>query len=166
MVLSLYLLSALVNSLPTTTFSAINSTVERQFSLSVLAVTLNSLFFPIGHTIFVYPCNYLINRTSLRVSYRLAAGLIVAGVWMRTGIGEGQPGLCLVGSFLAAVGNIAVLNTPTKIPLNWFRDEKVTVVSSVCVLTNLVSMALGIALPGVFISSKSTQHDIIKFLRA
>ena len=85
---------------------------------------------------------------------------------MRTGIGEGQPGLCLVGSFLAAVGNIAVLNTPTKIPLNWFRDEKVTVVSSVCVLTNLVSMALGIALPGVFISSKSTQHDIIKFLRA
>ena len=84
MVLATYVLAALAASIPLNTFSGINSVVEREFSFTVVEVTLNTLMFPIAHTVFAYPCNYLLNKFGMRPSLILASVLVTAGVWMRT----------------------------------------------------------------------------------
>ena len=74
-VLAVYIVGALVNSLPTQTFSSINSLVEEKFNLSATVVTLNTLVFPVSHPIIAFPakikakisssaltsCHYIIN---------------------------------------------------------------------------------------------------------
>jgi fucose permease len=82
-VLATYLAAALVNSIPVHTFSSINVAVERIFSISPLAVTMNALLFTIAHPLFAFPCNWLINKKGMRVSYIVGAVFTVGGAWLR-----------------------------------------------------------------------------------
>jgi hydrogenase-4 membrane subunit HyfE len=60
---------------------------------------------------------------------------------------------------------LILLSSGSKVTLNWFKKEHVTPVTFVCVLANLLSLSIGLFLPGLFISPSSTQSDIIGFLR-
>lgn len=128
-------------------------------------VTLNSLLFPIAHTLFAFPCNYLITTYGVRLSYYLGGGLVVAGVWLRMLLMDGNGYFCLLGSLVSAVGGIFILNTSSKIAFGWFRTEQVPLVTFLCVMGNLLSMAVGLALPGMVIHSNSQQEDVLAFLR-
>jgi hypothetical protein len=158
-------LAALANSLPVNTFSALNSTVERLFDLSIVEVSMNTLMYPIAHTVFAFPCNWVLNKKGIRVSFYLAAVLVVGGMWLRTFLAVGQPYICLLGSLSSAIGGIFILNTPSRLAINWFRSENVPYVTFIGVLVNLVSMALGLTIPGIVISPSSSEGDIIGFLR-
>lgn len=121
-IIATYCFTALVCSLPVNTFASLNSKVENLFELSVVEVTLNTLMFPIAHTIFAFPCNWILNKKGIRVSYYISAALFVAGVWLRTFLTVGNSYLCLLGSLLSAIGGIFILNTPSRLALNWFKS--------------------------------------------
>lgn len=152
MVLCTYLAAALVNSIPVHTFSSINVAVERMFRISPLSVTMNALLFTIAHPLFAFPCNWLINKKGMRISFIAGAVFTVAGVWLRLLIEEENAIFCLIGSALAAIGNIFVLNTPSKMAINWFKSTQVNIVSFTGILFNLLSITLGAAVPGFFIN--------------
>jgi len=101
----------------------------------------------------------------MRVSFFIGAILLVVGVWLRTMLSEGNSLVCLFGSLLAGVGGMFIYNTPSKLAFNWFKSEAVATVTFVCVLTNLFSNTIGLILPGLFITSQSSQDDILFFLR-
>jgi MFS transporter, FLVCR family, feline leukemia virus subgroup C receptor-related protein len=82
-VLTTYLVAALVNSIPVHTFSSINVAVESIFRISPLEVTMNALLFTIAHPLFAFPCNWLINKKGMRVSFMIGAVFTVGGVWLR-----------------------------------------------------------------------------------
>ena len=142
-----------------------NSTVETLFNISAVEVTLNTLLFPIAHTFFAYPCNWIINRYGIRFSYFIGGGLVVGGAWLRTFLAEGNPYICLLGSLTGAVGSIFVLNTASKLAFNWFRSEIVPLITFVCVLANLLSLATSLIISGLIIDSNSTKDDVLNFLR-
>lgn len=160
-----YFFAALVCSLPVNTFASINSKVENLFELSVVEVTLNTLLFPIAHTLFAFPCNWVLNKKGIRVGYFCSAALFIAGVWLRTFLAVGEPYICLLGSLLSAIGGIFILNTPSRLALNWFKSESVPLVTFTLVLVNVVSMGLGLTIPGWIIKADSTITDIIDFIR-
>ena len=163
-----YLLSTYaqpLSTLPVNTFSSLNSVVGKLFDLSIVEVSLNTLLFPIAHTLFAVPCNLLINKKGIRISYYVSAGLVVLGVWLRTFLTEGNPYICLLGSMISAIGGIFIFNTPSRIALNWFRAESISYVTFFGVLANLVSNALGLTIPGLVINANSTQEEVIEFLR-
>lgn len=160
-----YVLTALANSLPVNAFSSLNSTIEKTFHLSIVEVSLNTLLFPIAHTVFSFPCNFIINKKGIKFSYFISAFLVVGGMWLRTFLTDGQPYICLLGTLLTSVGGIFILNTPSRMALNWFPSEQVPVITFVAMLANLISMAIGITIPGIFITPTSSAEDIINFLR-
>ena len=121
-ILAIYLLASLVNSLPVNTFSATTSLVENQFDIPSYLVTLNYLIFPISHTLLAGPINWMLTKKGIRMSYYLGAVLMIAGVWLRTTLSTGNPYLCLLGSFLAGASGLFVMNSASKITLNWFRS--------------------------------------------
>jgi len=53
---------------------------------------------------------------------------------------------------LASIGNIFVVNTPSKIAANWFRSDKVNLVAFLGILISLISVTAGASLPGFFIN--------------
>ena len=81
---------------------------------------------------------------------------MVAGVWMRTLLTHGSPALCLIGSTLAATGNIFILGSPSVFAINWFSSTSAPKVISLTVLLNLLSSGFGAAAGGIFVKSKPT----------
>lgn len=127
--------------------------VEDKFSISAFEVTLNALLFTIAHPIFAFPCNWILNKYSMRLGFIIGGLLVSAGVWMRLLIGEGNSIYCLIGSGLAAIGNIFVFNTPSKIALNWFRADRAPIIIFLGVVANMISITVGAAVPGLIIKN-------------
>jgi len=59
----------------------------------------------------------MINKKGIRISFVLAATLMISGVWLRTFLDVNQPYYCILGSSLMAMGGIFTLNTPSRIAL-------------------------------------------------
>ncbi|CAM6002186.1 unnamed protein product [Sphagnum balticum] len=107
----------------------------------------------------------MLNRYGMRVSFFLSGSLVVTGVWLRTLLSEGKMTWCLIGSIFLAIGGIFTLNTPNKVAFNWFRSDMVPMITVVGVFMNVFSGAVGAAVPGFFVSPKSSQDDIIRLFR-
>ena len=60
---------------------------------------------------------------------------------------------------------LVIMNSASKIALNWFRAEMLTVVIFATVLSTLVSIAAGLFVPSFLLDEASTQEDVIDFLR-
>jgi hypothetical protein len=60
-----------------------------------------------------------------------------------------QPEWCIIGSVLAAIGNIFILNTPMKIAANWFKPSSIPTIIFAGILANLVSITAGASIPGL-----------------
>ena len=60
---------------------------------------------------------------------------------------------------------LVIMNSASKIVLNWFRAEMLTVVIFATVLSTLVSIAAGLFVPSFLLNEASTQEDVIDFLR-
>ena len=69
----------------------------------------------------------------------------------------------MIGSFLAAFGNLFVLNSAIKVSVNWFTPANIPGIIFLTVLANQISMTLGAALPGLILP-KSPSEDQIKNL--
>jgi hypothetical protein len=66
--------------------------------------------------------------------------LTIVGVCMRMFINTSF-WLVVVGSTLCSLGNIFILNSPSKLAANWWSSEHMTAVNSACTLANLISSA-------------------------
>jgi hypothetical protein len=86
----------------------------------------------------------------------LGSVFVIAGVWVRTIMSRGHPEWCLVGSFLAAFGNLFVLNSAIKVSVNWFTPTNIPGIIFLTVLANQISMTLGAALPGLILPKDPT----------
>lgn len=120
--LAIYILAALVNSLPSQIFASINNLVSKSYNLDPLIVSLFTFVFPILHPICAFPANWILDKCGIKIGCIIGAIFLVSGVWMRTFIRENQPVYCLIGSILAAIGNVFVLNSPSIVANNWFKS--------------------------------------------
>lgn len=81
------------------------------------------------------------------------------GVWARCLI-QVSFGFPLLGSLLAAVGNIFIINSPSKMANVWFKPSMVAMITTLGVMSNLASNAVGVVFPSFFVNSNSNAQDI------
>jgi len=98
----------------------------------------------------------MLTKKGIRVSYYIAAALMIVGIWLRTTLSADGAYLCLLGSFLCGGSGLFVMNSASKITMNWFRSEVMTIVTFGSVLATFVSLAASLGLPGLMLDSKST----------
>lgn len=89
---------------------------------------------------------------------------VVAGVWVRTILERNEPFYCLIGSFLAAFGNLFVLNSAVKVAVNWFTPANIPTIIFLTVLANQISATLGAALPGLILHKSPSAEQIKKLV--
>lgn len=127
-------------------------------------MTYNTLVFPLGHPLFAFLCNWVLDTRGIRVGCVLGSLLTIAGVVLRTFINQSF-WLVIAGSTLCAVGNIFILNSPSKLAANWWSSGHLTAVNSLCTLANIVSNTIGAVIPSFFVSMDSGRQDIVNLLR-
>lgn len=82
--------------------------------------------------------------------------MIILGVWSRCLIDKSF-GLVLLGSVFASIGNIFIINSPSKLANVWFKPSMVPMITSLGVLCNLASNGLGVVVPTFFVDKNSTK---------
>lgn len=58
----------------------------------------------------------------------------------------------IIGSFLASLGNIFIINSPSKFASTWFKPSAVARITALGVLFTMASMGLGIVIPPLFVN--------------
>lgn len=149
--LAIYLIAALVNSLPYQTFSSINTIVSKNFDIEPVVVTLNVLLFSILNPIFSFPVNWILDKYGMKIGCSAGGVLLITGVWLRTLLTEGQVFWCVCGTILSSVGCMFILSSPTILGNNWFKPATMPVVIFFAVTMNLISGTLGSSFPGLVI---------------
>ena len=120
--------------------------------------------FSILHPIAAFPINWILDTFGVKVGCIIGGCILVVGVWLRTLIEVGEPVFVLLGSVLAAVGNIFIMNSPSKLATQWFEPRNIPAIISLSILATNISSLLGGILPGLILSSNSTTEDIRRFL--
>jgi fucose permease len=115
-------MASLVNSLPVNTFSATTTIVHKIYGIEPILITLNYLICPISHAVFAFPVNWMLTKKGIKVSYCIAAVLMIVGIWLRTTLSADGAYLCLLGSFLCGGSGLFIMNSASKITMNWFRS--------------------------------------------
>jgi hypothetical protein len=107
----------------------------------------------------------VITKKGIRFSFILSALSSVGGSWLRVTLSNTNPYMCLCGSFLTGIGAMILLNSVSRVAVEWFRAEILSSVTFPCVMVTVLSQTTSIVLPGLFLSSSSSAEDIIAFLR-
>lgn len=79
---------------------------------------------------------------------------LTAGVWLRVLINESFAPV-LIGSLLASIGNIFIINSPSKMANVWFRPVVAPRVTTFGVMANMASIGFGVVLPSLFVNTHS-----------
>jgi hypothetical protein len=77
--------------------------------------------------------------------------------WLRTTLSSDNPYLCIVGSFTSSVSSMILGTSSSKFLVNWFRAEIFTHLIYLSTLCSVLSLSAGLFLPGLILSSASTQ---------
>jgi len=98
-----------------------NTLVERVFDITPVTIIFNTLIFTVCHVVLCFPANWFINKYGMRPTLIFGALAISGGSWLRLTLSTRSMEWCLVGSLMAALGNIFFYNNPSKMAGNWFR---------------------------------------------
>lgn len=58
-----------------------------------------------------------------------------------------------------------MMNSASKVTMNWFRSEVMTSVTFVSALSTMLSLSFSSIIPGFLLDSSSTKEDVTYFLR-
>lgn len=79
--LAVFILASLVNSLPTHTFTTINSIISDTYDFDKVLVSLNTLLFPITHPVLAFVANWILDKYGLRIGVNIIS-FSVQSVWV------------------------------------------------------------------------------------
>ena len=147
------------------TFSATATIVQKNFDIPDIVISLNYLICPIAHAVVAFPVNWMLTKKGIRFSYYVGSATMILGVWLRTTLSDSNPYLCLFGSFLSGGSGLFIMNSASKITLNWFRQEVFTLVTFATVMTTFVSIAGGLFVPALLLNAERKADDVVYFLR-
>ena len=73
------------------------------------------------------------------------------GIWTRLLINK-SIWFTIIGSFFCACGQVFINNSQSKFANTWFNQKNTNIVITICVLTALVSKAMGIIITSFFVT--------------
>ena len=76
--LGIFIMLCLINSLPTHTFTTINSIISDIYGIDKVVVAINTLLFPISHPIMAFLANWILDKYGLKLGVLL---LLFSAPW-------------------------------------------------------------------------------------
>ncbi len=81
----------------------------------------------------------------------MGGSFLILGSWLRLFINQSIY-ITLIGSFIAAIGTIFIINSPSKFANSWFRPTVAPTIISIGVLISLLASSVSLILPTFFVN--------------
>ena len=138
----IYFLLNFINGMHWVTFASCAAKFGKFYHLNNFLVDSFSLIFMVLYPICCIPEAYIIDNISMRIGLTISALLLIAGAFLKIFINTSIT-FAYIGQFLTAVFQPAILNSPGKIAATWFNEERRTIVTSICCVSNTIGIMIG-----------------------
>lgn len=132
-------------------FSAITPIISEIYGVSGLVTTMLVLPFIILFIPCIFPANYLIDKTGIRVPVYFASATLLAGAWIRLLVNTDFY-FVIAGQVIMAIGQPFMLSAPAKLASLWFGDNERAIATTLGSLAAPLGAVTGFLLPLPIIS--------------
>lgn len=149
-----YAMSNLVLNIVYITCSPITSDLKYYYNTSDFMISSTSLMYLVFYMPSNFPSNYILDKYGIRAGVTLGTLLTLLGSWLRILVNESFY-YVILGSFISAVGQPLIFNTPAKIAAFWFKPENRVKATTFLSIISPIGVGMGFLIPGVVIGDTS-----------
>ncbi|XP_034018395.1 feline leukemia virus subgroup C receptor-related protein 1 [Thalassophryne amazonica] len=158
-VLTVFSLYSLVNAFQWIQYSIIAHVFKRFYDVTNGQVDCLSIVYMVVYVPLIFPATWLLDRTGLRLTALLGAGLNCAGAWMKcASVRPKLFGVTVTAQVVCSVAQVFILGLPSRVASVWFGPREVSTACATAVLGNQLGTAVGFLLPPVLVPN--TPDDI------
>ncbi|XP_050303287.1 uncharacterized MFS-type transporter C09D4.1-like isoform X2 [Anthonomus grandis grandis] len=165
-ILTIFVLVAIINSMQLLQFSIIATTVSEFYQVEDLLVDLTTLVFYMAYIVFFIPVSFFIEIYNLKVTVITGTGLTLAGNIMK--VFSAKPDrfwLILLAQVLIAIGQVQIYSLPSNLATVWFGSEEVSTACAIAVLGMQLGAALGCVISPFAISTEQMDKNENNFFQ-
>ncbi|XP_044761760.1 uncharacterized MFS-type transporter C09D4.1-like [Coccinella septempunctata] len=126
-IITIYGLYAAINFSQFMQFTIIGDILKKYYEVESFAIDLSGMVFMLSFILFFAPVGYIVEKTSLKTTSIIGAGLTVLGNSLKLlGTSPDRYYVILVAQTIVAVSQIFMLIIPSKVASHWFGSEEVS----------------------------------------
>ncbi|KAF1376965.1 hypothetical protein PFLUV_G00216980 [Perca fluviatilis] len=158
-VLLVFSLYSLVNAFQWIQYSIIANVFTRYYGVTNDKVDWLSIVYMVVYIPLIFPATWLLDRTGLRLTALLGAGLNCVGAWLKcASVSPGLFGVTIAAQVVCSVAQVFILGLPSRVASVWFGPGEVSTACAAAVLGNQLGTAIGFLLPPVLVPN--TPDDV------
>ena len=141
-------------------FTGISKKFSIQYNISLWKVKIFSMIYLI-----IYPFtsifeSWIFENYSIKIGLRLCSGFTLLGAFLLVFIiCDKTLSVCYIGQIFSALFRPLLLNSPGKISSNWFQEDKRTLITSICCLSDTAGILVGYLWNMAYIKKNSIGQD-------
>uniref|UniRef100_A0A672FC94 Feline leukemia virus subgroup C cellular receptor 1 n=1 Tax=Salarias fasciatus TaxID=181472 RepID=A0A672FC94_SALFA len=147
-VLAVFSLYSLVNAFQWIQYSIITNVFTRYYGVTNDKVDWLSIVYMLAYVPLIFPATWLLDRTGLRLTALLGAGLNCAGAWLKcASVSPDRFPVTVAAQVVCSVAQVFILGLPSRVASVWFGPREVSTACATAVLGNQLGTAIGFLLP-------------------
>ena len=152
-ILGLFMLNAIMTQINWITFAPIATELEGDLHTTEAFILLLTASYMIAYVPVNFPATWALDKYGLK--WGTGFGVILTGVFsMVRWLGRSNLTLLMIGQIMMAIGQPFVLNSFTKVAINWFPEEEKTAAAGLGTVSLLLGVIIGmIATPLLYASA-------------
>lgn len=160
-VLAVFSLYSLVNAFQWIQYSIITNVFTSYYGVTNDKVDWLSIVYMLAYVPLIFPATWLLDRTGLRLTALLGAGLNCAGAWLKcASVSPDRFTVTVTAQVVCSVAQVFILGLPSRIASVWFGPREVSTACATAVLGNQLGTAIGFLLPPVLIPYKPEEVEL------
>lgn len=160
-VLAVFSLYSLVNAFQWIQYSIITNVFTSYYGVTSDKVDWLSIVYMLAYVPLIFPATWLLDRTGLRLTALLGAGLNCAGAWLKcASVSPDRFWVTLTAQVVCSVAQVFILGLPSRLASVWFGPREVSTACATAVLGNQLGTAIGFLLPPVLIPLKPDEVEL------
>ncbi|XP_074028613.1 choline/ethanolamine transporter flvcr2a isoform X3 [Leptinotarsa decemlineata] len=159
-VLLIFCLFTVINFMQFLQFTIIANVITKYYDVDTSLVDMTGLIFFAINILLFLPVSYLIERYSLRVTAIVSMGFTLGGTVVKIFCADPSK-FCLVlaGQSLCAIGQVYMLNIPSKLASIWFGSNEVSTACALAVLGTQLGAAIGSIVPPFIVKTEYDEQE-------
>ena len=154
-----YCLILFANGFQWLTFSTISKNFSVYYKISLWKVKFFSVIYFIIYPFLCIPEGWFLEKYLIKKGLMISSVTTLIGSFFKIFVNNDKTlTVCYLGQILPALFRPILLNSPGKIASNWFKEEKRTLICSICCLCDTFGILVGYLFNLAFIREKDTKN--------
>ncbi|XP_056641818.1 uncharacterized MFS-type transporter C09D4.1-like [Diorhabda sublineata] len=157
----IFCLFSVINMIQFMQFTIIADVIRMYFNVDNFLVDITGLIFFIINILLFLPISFLIEKYNLKVTAVVSTGLTLVGLIIKVFAADpSRIYVVLIGQAFCAIGQVYMLNIPSKFASTWFGPNEVSTACAIAVLGTQLGAAIGAFIPSFVVEKGENIEDI------